>query len=83
MGGGTAGLAAALILGRSLRDVVVLDDGHPRNESSPALHGFLTRDGIAPTEFQKIGRQQLRRYRSVQFRRAKVESVGRLRVNLR
>jgi thioredoxin reductase len=77
VGGGAAGLAAALILGRSLRHTIVLDDGHPRNESSATLNGFLTRDGIPPAEFLKIGREQLRRYETVEFRSIKVSAVER------
>ena len=45
VGGSSAGLSAALILGRSLRDVVVIDDQKPCNRFSRASHGFLTRDG--------------------------------------
>lgn len=67
VGGGPAGLSAALILGRCLRRVVVCDGGQPRNAASEALHGYLTRDGIAPPEFLKIGREQLRQYTTVEL----------------
>lgn len=62
LGGGPAGLSAALILGRCRRRVVVCDAGRPRNAASRALHGFLTRDGIAPRELLRIARRQLARY---------------------
>jgi thioredoxin reductase len=62
VGGGPAGLSAALILGRCCRRVVVIDAGHPRNAPSKALHGFLTRDGIAPQELRRIARDQLSPY---------------------
>ena len=67
------------MLGRCRRRVVVCDAGTPRNRASRALHGYLTRDGIAPDEFLRIGRRQLGPYR-VAYRRARVESVRRLRV---
>ena len=49
VGGSSAGLSAALVLGRSLREVVVIDDLKPCNRFSHASHGFLTRDGISPS----------------------------------
>ncbi len=67
VGGGPAGLSAALVLGRCCRRVLVCDDGQPRNRASKALHGFLTRDGIAPSEFLQLARQQLQRYENVQL----------------
>lgn len=48
VGGGPAGLNAALVLGRCRRKVLLFDDGRPRNAVSHALHGFLSRDGVAP-----------------------------------
>ena len=75
IGGGPAGLSAALILGRCLRRVLVCDAGHPRNEASHAMHGFLTRDGIPPAEFLKIGREQLASYETVEFLHVKVMGV--------
>ena len=50
VGGGPAGLSAALMLGRCRRRVLVCDIGEPRNRRSRAINGFLTRDGIPPTE---------------------------------
>ena len=77
VGGGPAGLSAALILGRCRRRAVVFDSGEPRNAASRALHGYLTRDGIAPSEFLKIGREQLAPYDTIEFRPAKVAHVER------
>src|SRR4051794_2452007 len=54
IGGGPAGLSAALVLGRCRRKVLVCDAGHPRNERSKAMHGFLSRDGMPPAEFGDI-----------------------------
>ncbi len=72
VGGGPAGLSAALILGRCRRRVVVFDSGRPRNSVSPAIHGFLTRDGCPPDEFRRIAGEQLARYPDVEFRQADV-----------
>src|SRR5438132_1502764 len=56
VGAGPAGLSAALILGRSLRRVLVCDSGTPRNAASRAMHGYLTRDGLPPHEFLRVAR---------------------------
>jgi thioredoxin reductase len=72
VGGGPAGLSAALVLGRCRRKVLVCDVGHPRNERSKAMHGFLSRDGISPAEFAKICRDQLDSYPSVELRTVEV-----------
>lgn len=74
VGGGPAGLSAALVLGRCRRRVVLCDAGTPRNGRSRELHGFLTRDGIAPLELLQIGREQLRPY-GVESRRAEVTGI--------
>jgi thioredoxin reductase len=62
VGGGPAGLSAALMLGRCRRRVLLCDRGEPRNERSAALHGYLTRDGIAPAAFRAIARRELSPY---------------------
>ncbi|MFN8475083.1 MAG: NAD(P)/FAD-dependent oxidoreductase [Anaerolineae bacterium] len=68
VGGGPAGLNAALILGRCRRRVLVLDNGQYRNAASHAMHGYLTRDGTPPADFLQMGRDELRRYDSVEVR---------------
>jgi thioredoxin reductase len=78
IGGGPAGLSAALVLGRCLRRVLVCDDGRPRNAASGAVHGFLTRDGTPPGELLRIARVQLLPYDSVQVRDVRVVSVQRI-----
>ena len=65
IGGSSAGLSAALILGRSLRNVTVIDDQKPCNRFSHASHGFLTRDGIQPSELSQIAYEQLQHYPTV------------------
>ena len=68
VGGGPAGLSAALVLGRCRRTVLVCDNGHPRNEASQAMHGFLTRDGLPPLEFLRLAREELTQYTTVDVR---------------
>jgi len=67
VGGGPAGLSAASMLGRCRRRVLLCDLGQPRNRRSHALHGYLTRDGIAPPELNELGRRELAHY-DVDFR---------------
>src|SRR3954463_6187643 len=88
-GGGPAGLSAALLLGRCRRGrgaalrgggcgrrVLLCDGGQPRNRRSRALHGYLSRDGIAPLELLRIGREELREY-NVESREISVDDVTR------
>jgi thioredoxin reductase len=77
VGGGPAGLSAALVLGRCRRRTILFDAGHPRNEASHALHGYLSRDGISPAEFLQIGRDQLAPYDTIELRTLKVVGVER------
>jgi thioredoxin reductase len=67
VGGGPAGLSAALMLGRCRRQVLICDLGLPRNRRSHALHGYLTRDGIAPAQLNALGREELGAY-GIEFR---------------
>src|SRR5215208_5498507 len=62
VGGGVAGLGGALILGRSRRSVLVIDAGEPRNAPAAGVHGFLTRDGMAPAALLEAGREEVRGY---------------------
>jgi thioredoxin reductase len=75
VGGGPAGLSAALILGRCRRRVLLVDTNRPRNWASRALHGFLTRDGIHPRELRKRGREELAQYDSVHLRQIEAKAV--------
>ncbi len=77
VGGGAAGLSAALVLGRCLRRVLVCDAGNPRNAPARIFNGYLSRDGSTPGEFLEISREQLRRYDTVELRKAKVERAER------
>jgi thioredoxin reductase len=62
IGGGAAGLSAAVVLGRARRRVVVIDAGSPRNAPAAAVHGFLSRDGISPAELVETGRKEVDHY---------------------
>ncbi len=62
IGGGSAGLSGAVMLGRSRRSVLVIDGGRPRNAPAEGVHGFLTRDGLPPAELVAIGREEAQRY---------------------
>lgn len=77
VGGGPAGLSAALVLGRACRRVLVIDDGRPRNYATRAVHGFLTRDGIGPFELRRIGLEELRQYDTVRVEDAEVAAAAR------
>ena len=68
VGGGPAGLSAALVLGRMRRRVLLLDTDAPANAVSHAMHGFLSRDGTPPVEVRRVSRQQLEAYASVELR---------------
>jgi len=62
VGGGPAGLSAAVALGRAKRSVVVIDAGEPRNAPAHAVHNFLTRDGTSPAELARLGREEAASY---------------------
>jgi thioredoxin reductase len=76
VGGGPAGLSAALLLGRCRRTVVLFDLGKPRNAPSNAMHGYLTRDGTNPREFLRMAREELRQYTTVEIRREGVVDIN-------
>ena len=62
IGGGAAGLSAALVLSRARRKVMVVDAGEPRNAPAAHLQGFLSRDGLPPRELLAAGRAEVERY---------------------
>ncbi|MFC4306349.1 NAD(P)/FAD-dependent oxidoreductase [Cohnella boryungensis] len=67
IGGGPAGLSAALVLGRARKKVALIDEGRPRNAVTREIHGFLTRDGITPSEFRRIAKEEISAYPTVSF----------------
>jgi thioredoxin reductase len=76
VGGGAAGLSAALILGRSCRTTLVFDDGRPRNAVAKRMHGFISRDGTPPLDLLATARDELKRYHSVTFTQGHVEAIS-------
>lgn len=67
IGGSYAGLSAAMALGRSLRNVLIIDSGHPCNKQTPHSHNFLTQDGKTPQEILTLAKQQVEKYETVKF----------------
>jgi thioredoxin reductase len=78
IGGGPAGLNAALVLGRARRSVALFDNNQPRNAVTHASHGFLTRDGVTPAEFRRIAYEEVQRYPSVEHHSSKVTEIRKL-----
>jgi thioredoxin reductase len=74
VGGGAAGLSAALVLGRARRRVVVIDSGAPRNAPAEHMHGYLSRDGLPPRELLELGRDEASGY-DVEFMSGHVVSI--------
>lgn len=77
VGGGPAGLSAALILARARRRVLICDAGRPRNRRSGRIGGFLTRDGADPAEFLRIAKDELCSYETVELRDVEVVDAKR------
>lgn len=78
VGGGPAGLAAALALGRSRKRVLLVDGGTPRNDRAQYIGGFITQDRIAPTAFRGTAHEDLRAYPTVDLNlNGIVDSVSR------
>ncbi len=62
IGGGPAGLTAAVVLGRCRRKVLLFDHGKQRNLHSHGMHNYLTRDGIKPSEFLETAAKEIKKY---------------------
>ncbi len=75
VGGGPAGLSAALTLGRARRPVLVVDSGAPANEVSSAIGGLLGQEGVDPARFREISRRQLAELPSLEFRDGRVAAI--------
>jgi thioredoxin reductase len=75
VGGGPAGLSAALILGRCHRNALLCDEGHQRNMASHAIHGLLGREGRSPAEFLDEARHELTRYTTISLRGTRVTDI--------
>ncbi len=77
IGGGPAGMSAALIAGRARLRTVVINAEEPRNGVTTASHGLFTRDGAHPLELLAAAKQDLGKYATVRYVRGRVESVAR------
>ncbi|WP_077622610.1 NAD(P)/FAD-dependent oxidoreductase [Sediminibacillus massiliensis] len=75
VGGGPAGLNASLVLGRARKNIILFDEDKPRNGVTHESHGFITRDGTTPSEFKRIGKQELAKYPTIAIKNEKVEDV--------
>jgi thioredoxin reductase len=76
VGGGPAGLSAALALGRARKRVLLCDAGLRRNAAATHIHNFVTRDGTPPDDFRHAARQDLARYSNVELRDVGVVGVS-------
>jgi thioredoxin reductase len=77
VGGGPAGLSAALVLGRARRDVLVIDSGRPANAVSHGVGGLLGQTGVDPAQLRAAGREQLTRHPTVEVRDGAVDAIDR------
>jgi thioredoxin reductase len=75
VGGGPAGLSAALALGRARKRVLLCDAGPRRNAAAVHVHNFVTRDGVTPNDFRRIAREELGHYPKVEVRDASIEAI--------
>ncbi|WP_312507960.1 NAD(P)/FAD-dependent oxidoreductase [Chryseobacterium culicis] len=67
IGGSYSGLSAAMALGRSLRNVLIIDHGKPCNRQTPHSHNFVTHDGKTPEEIAKLAKEDVENYETVRF----------------
>lgn len=79
VGGGPAGLQAALTLGRARKRVLVADGGPRRNARADHMNNFVSRDAVAPADFRREARAQIARYPNVSFREAHIDTITGLR----
>ena len=78
VGGGPAGMQAALVLARTRKMVVVFDDPQPpRNAASHGVHNFLGLDGLSPAEIRRVAWEQIDRYDSAELRHERIVDIRR------
>ena len=75
IGGSYSGLASAMALGRSLRNILIIDSGKPCNKQTPHSHNFLTQDGNTPKQISETAKLQVQKYDTVKFYNGKAISA--------
>ena len=75
IGGGPAGMSAALVAGRGKKQVILIDEEKPRNAVTHETHAFLTRDGTKPEVFREKGRRDLLKYPTISIKKSKILSI--------
>ncbi|WP_336832025.1 NAD(P)/FAD-dependent oxidoreductase [Staphylococcus pseudoxylosus] len=78
IGGGPAGLSAALNFGRGMKRTLIIDEDKPRNRVTQLSHGFLTQDGVKPTEFKRKAKADVVNYNDVTYLEAHVEQIEKI-----
>ena len=78
VGGGPAGLSAALVLGRANKRVLVVDEGRPANAVSQGVGGLLGHDRVKPADLRDSGRRQLDEHAEVEIHHGAVECAERI-----
>lgn len=79
IGGGPAGLSAAMTLGRLSRTALICDDNKPRNAPSAHINNFITRDGVHPEEWRSLARKDLNKYQTIKSFDGSVLSVDQIK----
>ncbi|ARD55293.1 NAD(P)/FAD-dependent oxidoreductase [Bacillus safensis] len=75
IGGGPAGLSAALVVGRGRKQVIIFDNELPRNRVTQESHGFITNDGMTPFEIRQAGEADLQKYPHIQIKRSQIVDI--------
>lgn len=75
IGGGPAGMSAALNFGRGLKRTLIIDAEQPRNRVTEESHGYLTQDGTSPDEFRKHAQKDVLKYEDVSLEHDRVTNI--------
>lgn len=75
IGGSYAGLSAGMSLGRSLRNVLIINEGKPCNRQTPHSHNFITHDGKTPKEIETLAKADVIQYKTVEFFEGRAEKI--------
>ena len=78
LGGGPAGLSAALTLGRGGRSVIVCDDARPRNKPAAHMNNYPSHDGLPPSEFRELVKKDLKKYKTVKLIQESAKDIKRV-----